>query len=263
MSKLRHTPIAETTSQDIAPLGGITAHFHDQHQIIYASRGVLAVTTNSGRWMSPAHQAIWVPAGTVHGHRAYGPTRLHTICIDRSDDPLHRSDPAILGVGPLLRELIIAYTDDTRPADERSVLHGVLLDQFARAPEQPGRLPMPREPRLAAIGDIFDARPADARTLADLGRAVGASPRTLTRLFREETGMTFPQWRTQLRLQHALQLLGAGESVSAVAAECGWSSASAFIDVFRRSFGQTPGRRVVTGPLEQRPQSSGRADPGR
>ncbi len=54
--------------------------------------------------------------------------------------------------------------------------------------------------------------------------------------------MTFPQWRTQLRLQHALVLLAEGHPVTAVAHRCGWSSASTFIDVFRRTFGRTPGR---------------------
>lgn len=243
MSELRHTPVAETTSQDIVPLGGISAHFHDQHQIIYASRGVLAVTTDAGRWISPAHQAIWVPAGTVHSHRAYGPTRLHTVGLPPGDNPLALTEPAILAVGPLLRELIIAYTDTARPDGERAAMSSVLLDQLARAPERPGRLPMPRDSRLVAVYAILEAQPADSRSLAELGRAVGASPRTLSRLFRIETGMTFPQWRTQLRLQHALQLLAEGESVSRVAAACGWSSASAFIDTFRRSFGRTPGRR--------------------
>lgn len=53
--------------------------------------------------------------------------------------------------------------------------------------------------------------------------------------------MSFPQWRTQLRLYHALILLAGNTPVTVVAHHCGWSSASAFIDVFRRIFGPTPG----------------------
>ena len=53
--------------------------------------------------------------------------------------------------------------------------------------------------------------------------------------------MTFPQWRTQLRLHRALVLLAERTPVTTVAHQCGWSSASAFIEVFRRSFGHTPG----------------------
>jgi AraC-like DNA-binding protein len=74
-----------------------------------------------------------------------------------------------------------------------------------------------------------------------LGKEIGASERTLARLCRADLGMSFPQWRTQLRLHHALVLLADDTPVTVVAHRCGWSSASAFIDVFRRAFGHTPG----------------------
>jgi AraC-like DNA-binding protein len=85
------------------------------------------------------------------------------------------------------------------------------------------------------------ADPAEPRTLAQLGAATGTGERTLSRLFRSEFGMTFPQWRTQSRLYHALRMLADGTPVTTVAHRCGWSSASAFIEVFRGSFGCTPG----------------------
>ncbi|MFE8946842.1 helix-turn-helix transcriptional regulator [Streptomyces sp. NPDC007856] len=119
----------------------------------------------------------------------------------------------------------------------------VLLDQLRVSPQQPLHLPTTSAPLLRALCDILRADPADARTLAELGREVGASDRTLSRLFRGDLGMTFPQWRTQLRLHHALVLLAERTPVTTVAHRCGWSSASAFIDVFRRTFGHTPGSR--------------------
>lgn len=96
------------------------------------------------------------------------------------------------------------------------------------------------------------ADPADVRTLAELGAATGVGERTLSRLFRAEFGMSYPQWRTQSRLYHALRMLADGLPVTTVAHRCGWSSASAFIDVFRRSFGYTPGRHHghTRGPVD-------------
>jgi AraC-like DNA-binding protein len=149
----------------------------------------------------------------------------------------------VLVVGPLLRELIISYTAD--PADdsaERRRLRAVLLDQLRHSRQRPIRLPTPRDPRLAAACALLAAEPADSRSLAALGAHVGASERTLSRLFRTELHMTFPQWRTQLRLHQALILLAEGTSVTAVAHRCGWASPSAFISVFRQTFGHTPGR---------------------
>lgn len=72
--------------------------------------------------------------------------------------------------------------------------------------------------------------------------AVGASERTLSRLFRQEIGMNFRQWRTQSRLHHSLILLSAGEQVTTVATACGYANPSAFIEAFRHTFGTTPAR---------------------
>ncbi|PKV89027.1 AraC family transcriptional regulator [Streptomyces sp. TLI_146] len=225
------------------------AHRHEVHQVVYAGQGVLSVTTDAGSWVAPATRAIWVPAGTAHEHRAYGETALHTVGVPVDRDPLGLARPAVLAVGPLLRELIIAYSSPgPKETPEARRMLAVVLDQLRHAPEKPLHLPTARDPRLVALCAILDDDPADPRSLAALGAAVGASARTLARLFRAEMGMTFPQWRTQLRLHHALVLLAGDASVTSVAQRCGWSSTSAFIDVFRRAFGHTPGaRRAATG----------------
>ncbi|MEU9481031.1 helix-turn-helix transcriptional regulator [Streptomyces sp. NPDC048191] len=242
MTEIRHLPTAPTRTRRLAPRAAIGAHRHDDHQIVYAGRGVVAVTTDAGSWVAPASRAIWVPAGTVHAHEAHGELELHLVGLPASDNPLALDSPTVLAVSPLLRELIIAHTgtpDDGSP--ERARLRAVLLDRLRASPQQPLHLPTPSAPVLRALCDILRADPSDGRTLAELGREVGASDRTLSRLFRRDLGMTFPQWRTQLRLHHALVLLAERTPVTAVAHRCGWASASAFIDVFRRAFGHTPG----------------------
>lgn len=183
-----------------------------------------------------------MPAGTVHAHRAYGELGLHLVGLPAAENPLGLDAPTVLAVGPLLRELIVAYTGaEGDGSPERARLRAVLLDQLRASPQQPLHLPAPTAPLLRSLCGILQADPGDSRTLAELGREVGASDRTLSRLFRADLGMTFPQWRTQLRLHHALVLLTERVPVTAVAHRCGWSSASTFIDVFRRTFGHTPG----------------------
>lgn len=242
MTEIRHDPVAPTRTQRVASGAAIDAHRHDDHQIVYAGRGVLTVTTGEGSWVAPGTRAIWVPAGTVHAHRAHGELELHLVGLPADENPLGLEKPTVLAVGPLLRELIVTHTrteDDGSP--ERARLRAVLLDQLRASPQQPLHLPAPTAPLLRAVCDILRADPGDARTLAELGREVGASDRTLSRLFRGDLGMTFPQWRTQLRLHHALVLLAGKTPVTTVAHRCGWSSAGTFIDVFRRTFGHTPG----------------------
>ena len=91
--------------------------------------------------------------------------------------------------------------------------------------------------------------PGNPATLSEWGRRVGASERTLSRLFAVETGLTFVQWRRQLRLRRALELLAQGRSVSAVSLEVGYQSLSAFVTMFRKGTGQRPSeyRRSALG----------------
>jgi AraC-like DNA-binding protein len=243
MPEVRHTPVAATTVVELAAGGEVDAHRHDYHQIVYAARGVLSVTTETGRWVAPATRALWIPAGTAHQHRAHGATDLHAVGLPAEVNPLGLRTPAVLAVGPLLRELIIVYTrEQSGPDAERARLLAVLLDQLRQSPQQPLRLPAPRDPRLIAVCAALERDPADQRTLGELGTGAGAAERTLSRLFRAELGMTFQRWRTQPRLHRALVLLAERTPVTAVAHRCGWASASAFIDVFRATFGYTPGR---------------------
>ncbi|MEV8441876.1 AraC family ligand binding domain-containing protein [Actinosynnema sp. NPDC051121] len=128
MKKIRQAP---TRVQRPATGARIDTHHHDDHQIVYAGRGVLSVTTSAGTRVAPATRAVWVPAGTVHAHQAHGELELHLVGLPATENPLSLTEPTVLVVGPLLRELIVAHTrpplDDS---PERERLRAVLLDQL-------------------------------------------------------------------------------------------------------------------------------------
>ncbi|WP_042399174.1 AraC family transcriptional regulator [Streptacidiphilus carbonis] len=218
-------------------------HDHDVHQLIYPRSGVLQVSTGLGAWVVPPHRAVWVPAGVPHAHQALGPTRMYNLVFDAAVNPLRVDQPTVVAVGPLLREVITALIEDPdADGQARANLERVALDQLRRVRALPLHLPSPADPRLRDITELLLADPSDQRTLAEFGAAVGAGERTLSRLFREHTAMTFPQWRTQLRLHHSLGLLATGASVTSTATACGYSGTSAFVESFRHAFGTTPGR---------------------
>jgi AraC-like DNA-binding protein len=222
-------------------------HRHSRGQLIYPAVGVLAVTTELGTWVAAADQVAWTPAGYQHSHRA--PTRTEVAALMVSDEwsALLPEHPAVFAVSPLMREAMLTLSGSQilrEPA--RSRLEGVIIDQLLDAPERSLYLPEPRDVRLRAATELLRADLTDTRTLAELGRAVGASARTLSRLFHSEMGMTFHQWRTQLRVQNALVYLWHGHSVSSTSALCGWSNPSSFVDAFESIVGQTPGRYQAT-----------------
>jgi AraC-like DNA-binding protein len=220
-------------------------HYHDMQQLVYPSSGVLAISTALGTWIVPPQRAVWIPARVAHAHQAHGPTQMRTLAFPASVDPLGLDSPAVLTVSGLLREIIVELTSSVDPAytaRQRADLERVALGQVRRVGHLPVLLPALADDRLRAIAEFFRRDPADDRTLAEFGAAVGASERTLSRLFRQEAGMSFPQWRTQFRLLHALVLLATGTSVTSTALACGWSNPSAFIEAFRHAFGSPPGR---------------------
>lgn len=84
--------------------------------------------------------------------------------------------------------------------------------------------------------------PTQHPTLAAWADDIGASERTLARLFRTELGTSYQRWRQQVLLAHALPMLARGQAVGEVAAACGYGSDSAFSAMFRDAMGQTPSR---------------------
>jgi AraC-like DNA-binding protein len=216
-------------------------HDHAEHQLVYPSSGILYVRTDRGSWVVPPRRAVWLPAGIPHSHRAHGRTQMLTLPFPADLSPLSAIEPTVLAVGRLLREVIIALAEGRALGpDDRGDLHRIALRRLTPTPALRHHLPAPADPRLRDVAAILADDPTDERTLAELGRAAGASERTLSRLFRRDTGMTFPQWRAQLRLQHATLLLAEGSTVTRAAAASGYGNVSAFIAAFRDAFGVTP-----------------------
>ena len=222
----------------------IPSHRHRRGQLVAASLGVMTVTTDEGTWIVPPERAVWVPGGVEHQIRMSGRVEMRTLYLSGKAITGLPSGCCVVAVSPLLRQLVLRVVAMPQPfplgsADERLV--DVLLDEIQTTPIAPLHLPRPADPRLRRVADALVESPEDARGLADWAKTAGASPRTLERLFHRETGMSFGAWRRQLRLLHALERLASGESVTTVALALGYDSTSAFIAMFRRNLGRTPG----------------------
>ena len=233
------------------PSGGTSPEqSHPRGHLVYAARGVLAVHTERGTSIVPANRIGWTPARFTHQHRAHGQTDMRILFLPPSLAGLLPGHPAVFTVSGLAREVLLALTgpgnyDRTVPNRDRVALarlRRVLVDELRQAQDQPLQLPEPRDDRLRAIARRLYERPDDNTALAGLGQATGASGRTLSRLFHNELGLTFYQWRTQLRVYHALVLLADGHDTAYVAHACGWANPSGFIAAFSAIIGTTPGR---------------------
>ncbi|MGW7353258.1 AraC family transcriptional regulator [Streptomyces sp. NPDC054784] len=219
----------------------IGRHRHGYHQLLYVSAGVLAVRTGERSWVASRARAVWIPAGTWHQHRVHGRSSVHTLGFAVEDTLLRSEEPVVVSVDALARELIIACSEPSLPPPEARRLRAVLRDRLRRAPVEPLTLPVADDVRLRRACALVVDDLRQPRTTGWLARRVGASERTLARLFRTEFGMTYPQWRTNVRVFHAMVLLAEGADVSETGRRCGWATTSAFIDTFSRTTGRTPG----------------------
>lgn len=218
-------------------------HTHRRAQLVYASNGVMTVTTRAAAYLVPPMRAVWMPGGVEHQIDAHSAVNMRTLYIEPAATSSLPVDVCVLNVTPLLRELIIAavsngiHVDNNSPAAR---IMPVILDQIQAQPVASLALPIPVDARLRRLTQALIDNPAERRNLAEWSKVVGASKRTLSRLFPEQTGMTFRAWRQQRRLLRALELLSPNVTVTSIALEVGYDNSSAFISMFRRCLGTTP-----------------------
>jgi len=214
-------------------------HVHEDHQLAWAASGVLTVLTEGATWVLPPTRALWIPATLPHETGAATSATMRSVYIPAGLSPVTWTVPTPVAASPLLAELI-GYLSGSLSQTRRAHAEALLADLLQPAPVTTLDVPFPAGPLAAEVAEGLRANPADQRTLADWGRAVGASERTLARAFTAQTRMTFGRWRTLLRLQAALPLLAAGEPVGRVARRVGYETPSAFVAAFRRETGLTP-----------------------
>lgn len=243
---------------ELASVREIEPHRHRKAQLMYVISGVITVEASGGIWTVPPHCAIWIPGGVPHVARAAGRITIGSLYIEPGLAGSLRDGCRILFVQPLLRELMLRFIagpplyPEGETREERLVT--VLLDELQAAPLEPLHLPMPTDRRLRRLVEAMIDDPSLRFTIGEWGARVGASNRTLARLFQRETGMSFVRWRQQLHVGLALQGLASGQSVTNVALDLGYESTSAFIAMFRRMLGTTPARyftEAADGDLER------------
>jgi AraC-like DNA-binding protein len=216
-------------------------HWHDLHQLAWSAKGLLRVRSEQGVWLLPPSLALWIPAGIPHTTESAGDAVMRSPYVDPACcEHIDRREPTVMAVTPLLRALIDHLIRTDLAPDARSRAEAVLLDELRPVPVTSVFAPLPRDPRARTVAEALRADPADARTLTDWGAQVGASSRTLARLFVAETGLAFGQWRERARMQAAMPHLAAGLPIESVARRVGYATASSFTAAFHRLVGVTP-----------------------
>lgn len=247
-----HFPL--TSGQWISP------HSHTHHQLAWTRSGVLGVAVADSYWVLPPTRALWLPAGVVHRTGATRDAVLCSLYFAPQRCALDWAVPTAVGVDGLLAHLIGYIARQDLADDARLRAEAVVLDMLHPLPALPIDVPTPVDERVRVVADALLADPSDSRSLDAHARSIGVSRRTLTRLFVQDTGLSFDRWRTHMRLRAALPLLAEGRPVSHAARTVGYATPSAFLAAFRRTVGTSPGRYLDgDGDLDISPSGGARS----
>jgi AraC-like DNA-binding protein len=226
----------------------VPVHQHQQGQLVLTLKGGVTCEVRDALWMVPPTCAVWIPSQIPHSVRATANARICYLFV-RPDAAQLPARCCTLSISPLVRELILHLSELSSnyaldgPAGRKAI---VLLEELATMPIGHLHLPISEDPRIRKIAQMLGDNPADRRNLAQWGKCVAMSERSLARLMRQETGLTFGRWRQQLHLIVALRQLCAGQTVQRVAEELGYESVTAFITMFKKSLGKPPAKYFAT-----------------
>jgi AraC-like DNA-binding protein len=234
-----------------------TQHVHrEQGQLKWPSTGMASVRTPDGIFVAPPAYAIWIPAGLLHGGMYSGEVFEQNAYVLEEHCTAFPKHCCLVPMGQRLAEALARAVADEeayglRTRDEDLALLRLLERDVVDARRRPLVLTYPEASPLQSMLDALWRQPEDSRTFGDWAVELGIPERSLLRTFRRETGSAFRQWRKHARVHRALQRLGAGNAVGAVAEELGYKSTSAFVQAFRATVGVTPARyygQIVSAP---------------
>lgn len=233
-----------THGRRILAESGITPHAHPRGQLLWAASGILRVTSEHSVWVVPSTHAMWIPGGVYHQVNSETGARIRNLYIDPTY-PVRANEKSVimLAMSPLMREIILRLTDEQAVSLDEPKLRRlglVAIDELEFLQPLKIRLPSGQDPRLQRLINHMVHFPETAHSLPALAQLAGASVRTIERLFKIETGMTFRQWRSRFRMMNSLDKLAQGASSTSVAHALGYKSVSSFIAAFKTQFGYTP-----------------------
>jgi len=208
--------------------------------------GAMLVSSRHGHWVVGTGSALWLVPHTAYKVRMLGKVSLRSLYLNPESTDQLPERSCLLRVTSLMRELISETAMATGPVPDRRarVLVAALLEEFRHNGTGTAQLNAPRDPRLVRICTHIQQHLDDTTTLQEWADELGCDPRTLYRLFIQELGMPFVQWRQHVRLLTAVDWLSEGKAVFDVAFDLGYQNQSAFTTMFKRNMGMAPSEFV-------------------
>jgi AraC-like DNA-binding protein len=238
------------------------AHRHAELEVNLVVRGTAsyllgdrryALTPGTLTWLFPGQDHLLVDESSDHElwWAVFRPALVAKIATTRHARPLLAEDPVgqfsrrldsgrVRRLSALFHEIQHAETvDDILVNTGLAYLLSFAWRAFLDSDDVVEGIDL--HPAVETVARILRADP-DAGDLAALARAARLSSSHLSRIFKEQTGVSISRFRNQQRLQRFLRLYGKGRRTTALAAalEAGFGSYAQFYRVFREQTGRSP-----------------------
>jgi AraC-like DNA-binding protein len=238
------------------------AHRHAELEVNLVVRGTAsyllgdrryALTPGTLTWLFPGQDHLLVEESSDHElwWAVFRPALVAQIATTRHARPLLEADPVgqfsrrldsgrVRRLGALFHEVQDAETvDDVLVNTGLAYLLSFAWGAFLDSDDVVEGVDL--HPAVETVARILRADP-DAGDLATLARAAHLSSSHLSRIFKEQTGVSISRFRNQQRLQRFLRLYGSGRRTTALVAahEAGFGSYAQFYRVFREQTGRSP-----------------------
>jgi len=241
----------------------IHAHSHAWGQLTFSIGGAVRINTERATFLLPPSRAVWIPPQIEHAVTAVERADLRSLYLHQSEQcqgpglPIEQAqawqDCRVIEVSPLLRELVLQLATDPNgvhqdasaeeaPTAREQCIISLVQDELQRARSLRLGIDLPKDKRLRRLCEVMLREPQRHADLDAWAAEVGASTRTLSRLFRQELDSSYAQWRQQVLLARALTLAARKQPMNLIAAELGYASASAFSAMVTRTVGMPPSR---------------------
>ncbi|PTY37363.1 hypothetical protein BGP77_12690 [Saccharospirillum sp. MSK14-1] len=239
------TPVRDlfTKGEWCQPQDVFAPHRHRRGQLLFAENGLVRVETDQGAWVMPPQCTLWIPPGVEHSVLISDRVHLINLYVEPQAAAIMPTQCEVFAATELLVSLFkesIVLSAQAQQTERDRLLHQLLMLEIQQLQSMPFSLPLPAHPALRARCEAYAQRPQAGVRLNNWCDQVGLSRRSLTRLFRQQTGLSLIDWCNRALVLAAMERLMSGTRVSVVAYELGYDSPSAFSSAFRKQLKRPP-----------------------
>ena len=228
----------------------VTPHHHAWGQLVFSDAGITKVSTPDSTHLVPPNHGLWIPPNMEHAATLLEHAKLFSVyLISREEADSEFMSPEVWNtcqafeVSPLLHELIVKLSENTEEDfinKEYLAICTLIWGELRRARPLSLGVVLPKEKRLKTLCHTFLDSPSPSISLKSLCQHSGVSLSTASRLFQNQLGISFSQWRQQVILANALALAAQKMPINQIAYELGYSSPSIFSAMVTRMVGVPP-----------------------